>query len=242
MRPSKRLYRAAERVELEPADLDDCEEQEPRWRRSATPLIDGCTGAAAAVIGTFSLAANSIFARHFLGEVMTPLHWCGMLLIAVGATMVLVSTLGVKCSNSPEAMQEIAAALLREQGVKVTLLFGLIHHREDQDNRAAHTALLLRLLIRQSFQLQQLQLQYCRHYSLNKISLDRSQPVAVQAAVVEVEVQVEVEVEVEVFFCVMVCIDVTNDRSEPDIQLSVVGLWRQLKGLIEGPYKSTKLI
>ena len=74
MRPSKRLYRAAERVELEPADLDDCEEQEPRWRRSATPLIDGCTGAAAAVIGTFSLAHH--FALHPALAWVCVASWC----------------------------------------------------------------------------------------------------------------------------------------------------------------------
>lgn len=37
----------------------------------------------------------------------------------------------------------------------------------------------------------------------------------------------------------MVCIDVTNDRSEPDIQFSVVGRWRQLKGLYAGFGKAT---
>ena len=79
-----------------------------------------------AVIGTFSLAANSIFARHFLGEVMTPLHWVGMLLIAGGATMVLVSTLGVKCSNSPEAIQEIAAALSPTQNAPFFIFMVLL--------------------------------------------------------------------------------------------------------------------
>ena len=75
MRPSKRLYRAAERGELEPADLDDCEEQETtRSRHSATPLIDGCTGAAAAVIGTFSLAHH--FALHPALAWVCVASWC----------------------------------------------------------------------------------------------------------------------------------------------------------------------
>lgn len=64
-----------------------------------------------AVIGTFSLAANAVFAKHFLGEAMTRLHYIGILSIATGAVLVLISTLGVRCANSPEALQEVAAAM-----------------------------------------------------------------------------------------------------------------------------------
>jgi hypothetical protein len=64
-----------------------------------------------AVIGTFSLAANAVFAQHFLGEAMQRLHFLGIFFIATGSTMVLISTLGVRCINTPEAVQEIKRAL-----------------------------------------------------------------------------------------------------------------------------------
>lgn len=64
-----------------------------------------------AVIGTFSLAANAIFAQRFLGEAMQPLHFVGILFIAAGSTLVLLSTLGVRCINTPEAVEEIKRAL-----------------------------------------------------------------------------------------------------------------------------------
>jgi hypothetical protein len=64
-----------------------------------------------AVIGTFSLAANAIFAQKFLGEAMQNLHYVGMFFILVGSTMVLFSTLGVRCINTPEAVPEIDRAL-----------------------------------------------------------------------------------------------------------------------------------
>ena len=64
-----------------------------------------------AVIGTLSLAANAVFARHILGEAMTWLHFVGILFIAAGAVLVLIATLGVRCANAPEAVQEIAGAI-----------------------------------------------------------------------------------------------------------------------------------
>ena len=68
-----------------------------------------------AVVGTLSLAANAVFARHFLGEAMTRLHYVGILFIAAGAVLVLIATLGVRCANAPEAVQEVAAAISPEK-------------------------------------------------------------------------------------------------------------------------------
>ena len=64
-----------------------------------------------AVIGTVSLAANAIFAQKFLGEKMQKLHYVGMFFILAGSTMVLLSTLGVRCINTPEAVAEFDRAL-----------------------------------------------------------------------------------------------------------------------------------
>lgn len=64
-----------------------------------------------AVIGTFSLASNAIFAQYFLGEAMQKLHYVGIFFIMAGSTMVLLSTLGVRCINTPEAVEEIKRAL-----------------------------------------------------------------------------------------------------------------------------------
>ena len=69
------------------------------------------TQAENAVIGTFSLVANAIFAKQFLGEDMTRLHWAGMGSIAAGAVMVLISLTGVTCFDSPSSTNQIIRGL-----------------------------------------------------------------------------------------------------------------------------------